>query len=496
MKRRLLQEFYCPICRASFQNFHDHITNYHSDEEIELAIIKDKEQGLTDKDVGKKYRINLKRLEQIIRKHMGVNISVGATQKVIKTFEPANFQLQKTTIWSFKSRGNWATHSGAYRGNWSPFIPRNVILMFSREGDLVLDQFCGGGTTAVEAKLLGRRCIAVDINEKAIELAKQNVNFNLPLSLYGSKIYEPELIVGDARNLYFIPDNSVDLICAHPPYSDAIKYTENTMGDLSHLKVDDFLAEMRAVASESFRVLKPGKFCAILIGDLRRGGHIVPLGFKLMNVFMEAGFLLKYLVIKLQHNCKATGFWLEKSRTYNFLLLAHEYLPIFYKPQSKSTFVSEQRVANFQIKFAIPALSSENIEGTTVWFYDPSNFEEFIETNVAFRYGNGTPIIRVFSPYTSGNLNERNFEHELNTYIANNERFFESRDYVTFHAYDFEFSGYIFPTAKYIVDFLNLPGFALKEIIILIPKNYTDIPHLPDNELLRVHSYLLVYRRT
>jgi len=48
-------------------------------------------------------------------------------------------------------------------------------------GELVLDYFCGAGTTAVECKLLNRRCIAldIDINDKAIELVKENVNFNV-----------------------------------------------------------------------------------------------------------------------------------------------------------------------------------------------------------------------------------------------------------------------------------------------------------------------------
>jgi len=70
---------------------------------------------------------------------------------------------------------------------------------------------------------------------------------------------------------------------------------------------------MSKVARESFRVLKPGRQCAILIGDTRRNKHVIPLGFKLINVYLDAGFKLKELVIKRQHNCKTTGFWTERS---------------------------------------------------------------------------------------------------------------------------------------------------------------------------------------
>ena len=47
--------------------------------------------------------------------------------------------------------------------------------------------------------------------------------------------------------------------------------------------------------------------------------------------FQDAGFRLKELIIKEQHNCRATGYWKTNSIKYNFLLIAHEYLFIFEK---------------------------------------------------------------------------------------------------------------------------------------------------------------------
>ena len=88
---------------------------------------------------------------------------------------------------------------------------------------------------------------------------------------------------------------------------------------------------MNKVAIESYRVLKKNKFCAILMGDTRKNGHIVPLSFEVMKIYESAGFKLKEIVIKEQHNCKTTGFWKTNSIKYNFLLIAHEYLFIFHK---------------------------------------------------------------------------------------------------------------------------------------------------------------------
>lgn len=72
----------------------------------------------------------------------------------------SNLKMQETTIWSFPNRGNWATHKGDYRGNWSPYVPRNLILKYSNPGDLILDNFVGSGTTLIEAKILGRNVSA------------------------------------------------------------------------------------------------------------------------------------------------------------------------------------------------------------------------------------------------------------------------------------------------------------------------------------------------
>lgn len=243
-----------------------------------------------------------------------------------KKWDPEDFELEMTTHWSFPNRGNWATHDAKWRGNWSPYIPRNIILRYSKENDIVLDQFVGGGTTLVEAKLLNRNIIGVDVNDIAIQRCKEKVDFEYKQS--NSKVIIKK---GDARNLFFLENESIDLICTHPPYANIINYSDDLENDLSRLNIKDFLIQMEKVANESYRVLKKGKFCAILMGDTRQKGNMIPISFKVMEIFKKTGFTLKEIIIKEQHNCKATGFWKTNSIKYNFLLIAHEYLFIFKK---------------------------------------------------------------------------------------------------------------------------------------------------------------------
>ena len=173
--------------------------------------------------------------------------------------QPKSFSPEQTTIWSFPDRGKWATHSGGYRGNWSPYVPRNLILRYSKPGDWVLDQFSGSGTTLVEAKLLNRNAVGIDINPQSVSLSEANLKFECKTQ---SRIFVKN---GDATNLSFIKDDKIDFICTHPPYANIIQYSSNIDGDISLLDEQDFIDAMQKVASESYRVLKRDKYCAVTV---------------------------------------------------------------------------------------------------------------------------------------------------------------------------------------------------------------------------------------
>ena len=55
-------------------------------------------------------------------------------------------------------------------------MPRNLILRYSNPGDWVLDSFMGSGTTLVEAKLLNRNAVGVDINPQSVSISDANSN--------------------------------------------------------------------------------------------------------------------------------------------------------------------------------------------------------------------------------------------------------------------------------------------------------------------------------
>lgn len=182
--------------------------------------------------------------------------------------------------------------------------------------------------SAIEAKLLNRNLLCYDINPEAIKLTEDLIDFEIKNK---SKIKVKKYNATEKnKNL---KKESIDFVLMHPPYADIIKYSDwKIKEDLSNIHdIDKFCDEIEKVAKESFRVLKKWWYCAVLMWDTRRNKLYQPLAFKTMERFLKVWFVLKEDIIKVQHNCKATWFWVKKTKDFNFLLIMHEHLFIFKK---------------------------------------------------------------------------------------------------------------------------------------------------------------------
>lgn len=67
----------------------------------------------------------------------------------------------------------YMTHSlHPYPAKFPPQLPNAILEKFGKKGQVVLDPFCGSGTTLVEARLLGFNAIGVDVNGLSSLLSK------------------------------------------------------------------------------------------------------------------------------------------------------------------------------------------------------------------------------------------------------------------------------------------------------------------------------------
>lgn len=82
------------------------------------------------------------------------------------------------SIWEFQAE------SARKVGHPAPFpiqLPYNLIQLYTFADDVVLDPFCGSGTTCLAAKITGRRYVGYDIDPKYVELARMRVESDLGL---------------------------------------------------------------------------------------------------------------------------------------------------------------------------------------------------------------------------------------------------------------------------------------------------------------------------
>ena len=277
------------------------------------------------------YRVEVPMTEPVVIENKSIKTwrTHKKTEDII--LEPDEDKVERTTVWSFPKRGEWATHTAQYRGNWPPQVVRNLIKLYSKPGDTILDPMVGGGTTPVECKLLGRNSISVDINPGAAAITLDRLDFNVPDDCTHHDVY-----TGDARNLDLIGEGMVDMIATHPPYANIIHYAPLVHGDISEYSdYFTFFSEFRKAIREMYRVIKPGGYCAIMVGDTHSSSHFVPISTHMMLDFLSCGFILKEDIIKREWNCESDRY-LSKYAGAEFMLTMHEHIFVFVKPDGKN----------------------------------------------------------------------------------------------------------------------------------------------------------------
>ena len=218
--------------------------------------------------------------------------------------------LETTTLWDYPKQNYGDTPHGdnKFNGVTPAFIIWNLIQRYTKEQDLVVDPMCGSGTTIDVCKEENRKVIGYDIAPR-----------------------RKEVIKNDARKIP-LKDNSVDLVFIDSPYSDNIKYLDDPrcIGKISCEK-DEFFIALETVAKEIYRILKPTKVMAWLIGDQCKKKTFVPVGFKLYEILTKYFEPIDLVCVSRHNQTSNTPIWHERARRFNFYLRGFKYLLIMKK---------------------------------------------------------------------------------------------------------------------------------------------------------------------
>lgn len=256
--------------------------------------------------------------------------------------------IQETvSVWYQRGLGKGHPHTFYERQHPAPFaylMIQRLLRFFTKKGDLVLDPFCGVGSTLKACALNGRRGVGIELIEKWVELTKKR------LATEANKGPEQKIIQGDSREVMRqFEDEMFDFIVTSPPYWSILnkppdhrvreerlkerldtRYS-NDPRDLANIKeYNVFLKELKKVFSQCYRTLKTGKYMVVVVSDFRHKSRYVYYHADICNIMKKIGFTPKGITIFVKNAKKLYPYGYPFEYVPN---IHHEYILIFKKEQ-------------------------------------------------------------------------------------------------------------------------------------------------------------------
>jgi modification methylase len=288
-----------------------------------------------------------------------------------RSSQPSNVPL---AIWpvtqttaQYQRAGRYDPECSAHPGKMLPELARRIVTEYSSSGDLVVDPMAGIGTSVVEAALLDRRAVGVELEQRWATLAESN--FDLMLARPKRRLAKIHL--GDARYLPKVLgklSGRVDLIVTSPPYGcdagtidreawrtggslcspDSFNYSADR-ANLGHARGTAYEVAMTEIYAACFAALRPGGILAVVTKNTRRGGRTLDLAGLTVALAGVAGFSYLQHVIALHAAIRDSdliprpSYWQitqvrhARQRGEPVHLVAHEDLTVFLKPPATTT---------------------------------------------------------------------------------------------------------------------------------------------------------------
>lgn len=188
-------------------------------------------------------------------------------------------------------------------GQKPPELCADLIKIFTKKGQTILDPLAGVGGSLLGAALCGREAIGIELNNKWIDIYKEVCKLE--------KLKEFKILVGDANErLREIKENSIDFVITDVPYwiMDKLKQTRSknanreskltNFNDKELQTKQEWLSEMKDIFAKVLPVLKNNGYMAVFIGDLYREKEYHFLSAELAQAISQIyGFTLKSDII-------------------------------------------------------------------------------------------------------------------------------------------------------------------------------------------------------
>ncbi len=166
-----------------------------------------------------------------------------------------------------------------------------------------------------------------------------------------------------SEEMHELPDACVHLMVTSPPYNAGKEYDKN-------LELDDYLAILQRVWTETLRVLVPGGRACINVANLGRKPYI-PLHAFIIRDMLSLGFLMRGEIIwdKAASSSASTAWGSWRSASNPTLRDVHEYILVFSKGSfgrpkpagRKNSITKDGFLQNSKSVWTFPAVSAKRI---------------------------------------------------------------------------------------------------------------------------------------
>ena len=210
-----------------------------------------------------------------------------------------------------------------------PDLCADLIRVFTKEGETVLDPFAGVGGVLVGASLADRKAVGIEVNPEWIDIYREVCRREgLP---------EERMILGDNReHLKELADESFDFILTDVPYWGMDKNRKSkgrfkrvgqnsrenrrsklkAFNGITYTDKRDWLTAMEGIFRKAAGLLKSGKYLAVFIGDMYFDGSYHFLSADLASVLSRVGLTMKANLI-----------WYDGSKSLHVYGYRYEYIP-------------------------------------------------------------------------------------------------------------------------------------------------------------------------
>ena len=254
--------------------------------------------------------------------------------------------------------------------NKPPQLMALLIEFFTKTGMSVLDPFAGVGGTLIGASIAtpgARRCIGIEINRQWTDIysrvLKENPDLFPQKMIQGDCIEVMDHMLAhasvldiDGHELLFVEKETLfDFIVMDPPYNIHLEQTMSGKGgknyaqkhanrrsdynmrsdhewDLANLETyDGYLDAMSAVFQRCFRLLRPGRYMAIIVRNAYQHAEYMFTHVDLARRASSVGFVPKGEIIWYQAGTKLRPYGYPYSYVPN---IAHQNIVILQRPRS------------------------------------------------------------------------------------------------------------------------------------------------------------------